>query len=84
MQVLYRSVDQTKDYQVLEMKAADDQGNYEAVIPADKIDTRFDFMYLIQAMDKSRRGVMFPDFNTQTPYFVVRLVARITVSARVV
>ena len=55
------------------MKAVDDKGNYEAVIPADKIDAEFDFMYLIQAMDGKRRGTMFPDFNEQTPYFVVRL-----------
>jgi hypothetical protein len=73
VQVLYRSVNQTKDYETLEMKPVDDQGNYEAVIPADKIDPRFDFMYLIQAMDSQHHGVMFPDFNQQTPYFVVRL-----------
>jgi hypothetical protein len=73
VQVLYRSVNQTKDYETLAMKQVDDQGNYEAVIPADKIDPRFDFMYLIQAMDSQHHGVMFPDFNQQTPYFVVRL-----------
>jgi hypothetical protein len=55
------------------MKPVDDKGNYEAVIPADKIDPQFDFMYFIQAMDNQHRGVMFPDFNKQTPYFVVRL-----------
>jgi len=73
VQVLYRSVDQTKDYQKLEMQAVDERGNYEVVIPADKIDARFDFMYLIQAMDRMRCGTMFPDFKKQTPYFVVRL-----------
>jgi hypothetical protein len=73
VQVLYRSVDQTKDYQKLEMQAVDERGNYEVVIPADKIDARFDFMHLIQAMDRMRCGTMFPDFKKQTPYFVVRL-----------
>jgi len=73
VQVLYRSVNQTKDYETLEMKSVDDKGNYEAVIPADKIDPRFDLMYFIQAMDSQHHGVMFPDFNQQTPYFVVRL-----------
>jgi hypothetical protein len=43
------------------------------VIPADKIDPRFDFMYFIQAMDSQHHGVMFPDFNRQTPYFIVHL-----------
>jgi hypothetical protein len=71
--VLYRSVNQTKDYETLEMKAVDDQGNYVATIPAEKINPRFDFMYFIQAMDNQHHGVMYPDFNQQTPYFVVRL-----------
>jgi len=73
VQVLYRSVNQTKDYETLALTPVDDKGNYEAVIPADKIDPQFDFMYFIQAMDTQRRGVMFPDFNNQTPYFIVRL-----------
>ncbi len=73
VQVLYRSVNQTRDYEKLEMKPVDESGKYEAVIPADKIDPRFDFMYFIQVMDNQHRGVIFPDFNRQTPYFVVRL-----------
>jgi hypothetical protein len=71
--VLYRSVNQTRDYEKLEMKPVDESGNYEAVIPADKIDPRFDFIYFIQVMDNQHHGVIFPDFNRQTPYFVVRL-----------
>jgi len=73
VQVLYRSMDQTRDYETLPLKPTDQKGNYEAVIPADKLNPRFDFMYFIQAMDIARHGVMFPDFNQQTPYFVVRL-----------
>ena len=73
VQVLYRSVNQTKDYETLAMKPVNEKGNYEAVIPADKINPQFDFMYFIQAMDNQHCGVMYPDFNKQTPYFVVRL-----------
>ena len=73
VQVLYRSVNQTKDYESLTMQPVDDQGNYAATIPAGKLDPRFDFMYFIQAMDKNHQGVMYPDFNRQTPYFVVHL-----------
>jgi hypothetical protein len=72
VQMLYRSVNQTKDYTVLDMKAVDARGNYEAVIPADKIDPRYDLMYLIQAMDTQQHGVMYPDFNQRTPYYIVR------------
>ncbi|HZM03202.1 MAG TPA: hypothetical protein VFC44_09275, partial [Candidatus Saccharimonadales bacterium] len=76
VQVLYRSVNQTKDYEALAMKQIDDHGNYEAVISASKIDSKFDFMYFLQAMDNQHCGAMFPDFNRQTPYFVVRLEPR--------
>ena len=72
VQVLYRPVDQTKDYEALEMKA-DGNGNYEAVIPAEKINPKFNFMYFIQAMDNQHRGVMYPDFNKETPYYFVSL-----------
>jgi len=57
----------------LAMKPVDDQGHYEAVIPGDRIDPQFDFMYLIQARGNNHRGAMFPDFNQETPYFIVRL-----------
>ena len=73
VQVLYRSVNQTKNYETVTMKPIDEKGTYEAVIPADKIVPQFDFMYFIQAMDNNHHGTMFPDFNKQTPYFVVRL-----------
>lgn len=72
-QVLYRSVNQTKDYETLAMNVVDEQGTYEAVIPAEKIDPRFDFMYFIRAMDNAHRGTMYPDFEKQTPYLIVRL-----------
>jgi len=73
VQVLYRSLDQTRDYETLEMKAVDANGNYQAEIPADKINPRFDFVYFIQVMDNQHHGVIFPDFNKQTPYFIVHL-----------
>jgi len=71
VQVLYRRVDQTKDYETLAMKPVDQNGNFEAVIPAEKIDPHYDFMYFLQAMDNQHHGVMYPDFQTQTPYFIV-------------
>jgi hypothetical protein len=73
VQVLYRAVDQTKDYQVLDMKEVDGKGTYEAVIPTETIDPRFDLMYLIQAMDNDHNGTIYPDFNKQAPYFIVHL-----------
>jgi hypothetical protein len=73
VQVLYRPVDQTRNYETLDLKAVDTNGNYEATIPAVKINPRFDFMYFFQVMDDQHHGMMFPDFNRQTPYFIVHL-----------
>jgi hypothetical protein len=73
VQVMYRPMNQTKDYEALEMKPVDDNGNYEATIPADKINPKYDFMYFLQAMDKEHHGVMYPDFNKETPYYFVSL-----------
>jgi hypothetical protein len=38
-----------------------------------QIDTPFDFMYFIRVVDNQNHGRMYPDFNKQTPSFVVRL-----------
>ena len=73
VQVLYRSLDQTQDYETLPLQLTDGKGNYEGVILPGKLNPRFDFMYFIQVMDNEHHGAMFPDFNQQTPYFVVRL-----------
>ena len=73
VQVMYRPVDQTKDYEALEMKPVDENGNYEGTIPAAKINPKYDFMYFLQAMDKEHHGVMYPDFNKETPYYFVSL-----------
>ncbi|HXT11685.1 MAG TPA: hypothetical protein VN873_08980 [Candidatus Angelobacter sp.] len=73
VQVLYRPVDQRRNYEVMEMKRVDENGNYEAVIPTDKINPQFDFMYFLQAMDNEHHGVMYPDFKKQTPYYFVHL-----------
>jgi hypothetical protein len=68
----YRPIDQTKNYETLDMQL-DSAGNYEATIPADKINSRYDLMYFIEAMDNEHHGAMFPDFNKETPYYFVHL-----------
>ena len=73
VQVLYRRVDQTQDYTRLTLSPVDDLGNFAGPIPGEALNPRFDFMYFLQAMDNDHHGVMFPDFNQQTPYYFVRL-----------
>ena len=59
---------------MLPMLPANDKDFYEAVIPADKIDSTFNLMYLIEMMDNNGHGFIYPDLNKETPYVVVQLI----------
>ncbi len=67
----YRSVNQKEDYQTLEMLQSGD--SFEATVPADQINPRYDFMYFIEVMDNNGNGKIYPDFNIGQPYVVVKL-----------
>ena len=73
VRVLYRSVNQQLDYQEMPMKQTGAENRYEAVIPADQINPKWDFMYLIEAMDTKGNGKIYPDIEKETPYVVVKL-----------
>ena len=47
---------------------------YEATIPIQDINSRFDLMYLIEVMDNSGNGKIYPDMNIQSPYVIVKLI----------
>ena len=69
----YRAVNQTLDFATLEMKPTAEPGRYETTVPAAQIDPKFDFMYFIEAMDKTGHGRIYPDLNKETPYIIVKL-----------
>ncbi len=69
----YRSVNQKLDYLSMPMTARAGGELYQAVVPADQIDSRFDFMYFIEVMDKNGNGRIYPDFEIETPYVIVEL-----------
>src|SRR5262249_25048104 len=68
-----RSVNQRLDYDIIPMTPTGKPDEYQAIVPADKIPPKFDFMYYIEAMDKRGTGCIWPDFEKQTPYVVVKL-----------
>ena len=68
----YRAVNQYRDFEMLPMVAAGD-GTFQATIPADKINTVYDLMYLIEMMDNNGKGFIYPDLNKETPYVIVHL-----------
>ena len=69
----YRSVNQKLDYSTLQMYPTSEKDVYEATIPSREINPKFDFMYLIEVMDKNSNGKIYPDMNKETPYVVVKL-----------
>jgi hypothetical protein len=68
----YRSVNQYKDFEMLPMTAAGAH-TFRATIPAEKIDTQYDLMYLIEMMDNNNKGFIYPDANKETPYRIIHL-----------
>jgi hypothetical protein len=73
VRVRYRSVNQFKDYQSLEMKPMGVENEYQAVIPGEHVAAGWDFAYLIETMDHKGNGKIYPDLEKETPYVIVRL-----------
>jgi len=69
----YRSVTQFEDYRTLQMKRTGRKDEYAATVPADHVPAEWDFMYLIEVMDRAGNGAIHPDLERQTPYVVVKL-----------
>jgi hypothetical protein len=68
----YRGVNQFFDYKSLDMAAAGG-GRYAATVPAEDIQPRWDFMYLIEVMDECGNGKIYPDLEKEAPYIIVKL-----------
>ena len=69
----YRSVNQKEDYKSLEMLPTGEKDSFGATVPAEQIKTNWDFMYFIEVMDNNGNGKIYPDFNKETPYVIVKL-----------
>jgi hypothetical protein len=69
----YRAVNQQLDYESLALEPTGKQDEYRAVIPVDRLVAKWDFMYFFEVMDKQGTGRIYPDFDRETPYVVVRL-----------
>ena len=69
----YRAVNQQQDFKTLPMASGGEKNRYQAVIPAEDIAPEWDLMYFIETMDKQGHGQIYPDFERETPYIVIRL-----------
>ncbi len=68
-----RAVNQHMDYKTKTMLARKGSDIFTATIPARQIDKQFDLMYFIEVMDSEGRGRIYPDFELETPYVVIKL-----------
>jgi len=73
VRLLYRSVNQDTEYKTITMDPANKKDTYEVIVPADEINPGWDFMYLIEIMDKNGKGKIYPGFNNETPYIITKL-----------
>ncbi len=58
---------------MLPMLLSAEKDMYEVIIPDEKINPKWDFMYLIEIMDNKGNGAIYPDLNKETPYVVINL-----------
>ncbi len=61
---------------MLPMTITNEKDIYQAIIPAEKIDTRYNLMYLVEMMDNRGKGFIYPDLNKETPYKVVDFIRK--------
>jgi len=70
----YRPMNQKFEYATLRMTPTAEKDIFEATIPVQEINPRFDLMYFIEVMDNDGNGKIYPDMHIQTPYIVVKLI----------
>lgn len=70
----YRNVNQEQDFKTLQMVSAGEKDSYQAIVPTEQINTKWDFMYFIEVMDNNGNGRIYPNLNIETPYIIVKLI----------
>ena len=68
-----RSVTQYQEYVRIPMRPTGANDLYVAEIPGKYLDSRWDFMYFIEASDTKGNGAIYPDFEREAPYVIVKL-----------
>jgi hypothetical protein len=56
------------------MEPTSEKDVFQAVVPANKINPRYDFMYFIEVMNNNSQGLIYPQLEKETPYVMVKLV----------
>jgi len=65
----FRPLADNRPYECIELEK---RGNeYVGTIPGETIDPEFEFIYFFEAVDEAGNGRFFPDWKTETPYYIV-------------
>lgn len=72
VRLLYRDVNQYKEYVTLDMQPTKNKDEYTAIIPGSAISAQWDLQYLFEIMDNHHNGRIYPDMDQETPYVVVK------------
>src|SRR5690606_2299395 len=71
VRVCFRPMTQYVPYQTLTLKR---EGNrYVGTIPAECISDRYDFVYYFEAFDEAGNGAIYPDWEVENPYVMVKV-----------
>ncbi|MGL4630870.1 MAG: hypothetical protein ACRCVT_06655 [Leadbetterella sp.] len=68
----HRPLNQDVPYESINMIVSN--GQYQAIIPKEKLNPRFDLQYYFEIIDTQGHGIIYPDFEKETPYFVVTFI----------
>jgi hypothetical protein len=72
LRLYYRHLDQAEDWNVIDMKTSG-PSEYEGVVPAEFVVPNWDITYQIEAVDVTRAGTFYPDFDKRDPFVVVQI-----------
>ncbi|MEO6005041.1 MAG: hypothetical protein ABIZ04_07865 [Opitutus sp.] len=73
LRLRYRHVTQYEDYATLDLQPSGQPDEFVAEIPANFVESKWDVMYFIEAIDGVGNGTMWPDFRREPPYVFVHL-----------
>jgi hypothetical protein len=70
----YRNINQTQDYQSMNMLQIEEKDVYSATVPPKSFSPKWDFMYFIEIMDNNGNGTIYPYLEKETPYVFTKLI----------
>jgi hypothetical protein len=73
LRLRYRHVTQFEDYATLDMQPTGRPDEYAATIPGEFLESKWDVMYFIEAINRAGTGTMWPDFTREPPCVFVKL-----------